>query len=592
MSPRLRLLVRVWPWVLAVLVLAPALAPGHVLSYDMVWVPDLALRPDFLGLGSGLPRAVPSDALVAALDEVLPGQVLQKALLLTALGLGGAGVQRLVPSGSALAQLAATSLFTWNAYVAERLVLGHWPTLLAYAALPWLADAVRRWRDGSHRSAGVVGWLALAAVGAAGGLMSLAVALAFGAGRGRAGRRRAAALVGWWLAVNAPWVVAGLVHASSAVSDPVGARVFAAHGEGSLPAPLAVLGLGGVWNAEVVPASRLGVLAWVSLVVVVLVCAAGVRDWLGHVGRRDAVGAGVCAAVGLVVASAGVLAPDGVAWLVAHVPGAGLVRDGSRYVGLLALVEAWLFGLGAARLGRAPADPLARRALAVGAVLVPVALLPDLGWGAGGRLRPVDYPAAWSAARAVVADRDAGRGSGDVLVLPFTAYRAPVWNGGRKVFDPLGRYLTPDYVASDELSVSGRPVRGEDPRGDDVRRALAAGTPQARAAALTRLGIGVVARERDAPGAGGPLDPPVAGRVLLDEGGLEVLVPEGVPDDDAPGAGVVVAVGAAWLALLAAVLWAGLRWVWSAGAGARPGARRRGVAHVARERARGPSTDR
>ena len=40
-------------------------------------------------------------------------------------------------------------------------------------------------------------------------------------------------------------------------------------------------------------------------------------------------------------------------------------------------------------------------------------------------------------------------------MLPFTSYRAPAWNGGRKVLDPLGRYLAPDYLADDELGVSG-----------------------------------------------------------------------------------------------------------------------------------------
>src|SRR4029453_11632920 len=62
-----RFVVPVWAVALAVLMLGPALGPGYLLSYDMVWVPDLALRSDFLGLGSALPRAVPSDAVVAAL---------------------------------------------------------------------------------------------------------------------------------------------------------------------------------------------------------------------------------------------------------------------------------------------------------------------------------------------------------------------------------------------------------------------------------------------------------------------------------------------------------------------------------------------
>ena len=86
-----------WSLVLAGALLGPALGPGYVLAYDMVWVPDLALRPDFLGLSSGLPRAVPSDAVVAALDEVLPGMVLQKVVLCASLVAGGVGAGRLVP---------------------------------------------------------------------------------------------------------------------------------------------------------------------------------------------------------------------------------------------------------------------------------------------------------------------------------------------------------------------------------------------------------------------------------------------------------------------------------------------------------------
>ena len=63
----------VWALALALLVLGPALGYGFLLVRDMVWVPDLALRADALGLGSGLPRAVPSDAVVAVMDETDSG---------------------------------------------------------------------------------------------------------------------------------------------------------------------------------------------------------------------------------------------------------------------------------------------------------------------------------------------------------------------------------------------------------------------------------------------------------------------------------------------------------------------------------------
>ena len=95
----LRLAPVLWSSLLAVLMLGSALGPGFVLTYDMVWVPDLAVRGDFLGLGSSLPRAVPSDMVVALLDEVVPGMVLQKAVLVGTLVVAGAGAWRLVGPG-------------------------------------------------------------------------------------------------------------------------------------------------------------------------------------------------------------------------------------------------------------------------------------------------------------------------------------------------------------------------------------------------------------------------------------------------------------------------------------------------------------
>src|SRR3954466_9731961 len=132
-----------WAVVLTVLLLGPALAPGYVLLRDMVWVPDLALRPDALGLGSALPRAVPSDAVVAALDEVVPGMLLQKLVLLGALVGAGAGAATMVRAGL-VGRLVAVTAVIWCPFVAERAAIGHWPMLLGYAAVPWLVVAGRR----------------------------------------------------------------------------------------------------------------------------------------------------------------------------------------------------------------------------------------------------------------------------------------------------------------------------------------------------------------------------------------------------------------------------------------------------------------
>jgi hypothetical protein len=494
----MRVAVRAWPWVLALVVLAPVLAPGYVLSYDMVFVPDLALRSDFLGLGTSLPRAVPSDAVVAVVDEVVPGMLLQKVVLVAALVLAGAGARRLVPVENGVAQLAATSLYVWNPFVAERLGIGHWPLLLAYAALPWVFDAARRARAGEPGALPrLVLWLALAALSAAGGLMAAAVALACASGSGREGLRRTLLVGGAAAAVNAPWLVAGLLHGRDALSDPAAVEAFAARGEGFLPLPLTLLGLGGIWNTEVVPVTRDGWAGPVALGLTVVICLVGLRAWRGWLPSRDQVALVVLGGAGLLIALLGAVAPGLMEDLVSTLPGAGLFRDGARFLALLAPLQASLFGVGAGVLAGAMRDRAGNIALAGGAVLMPLALMPDLGWGLAGQLRPVNFPDEYAAARDALEQR-VGQEPGAVLILPFTSYRVPPWNEGRRTLDPLGRYLTPNYVAADDLYVSGRRVQGEDRRARRIGEVLAGRVPGDPDSALRAEGIAWVALDQQA----------------------------------------------------------------------------------------------
>lgn len=509
MSTRQERLPVVWALALTLLLLWPVLGRGYVLSYDMVWVPDLALRPDFLGLGSALPRAVPSDAVVSVLDAVVPGMLLQKLVLVGGLFLGGIGAARLTPEDSLVGKLVAVTVFEWNPFVAERLLLGHWPILLGYVVLPWLVVASRRVRV-EGRVPPAVGWLLLVgSLSPSAGLVSAVTVLAFSLRRQapRANLMLVALVVG----ANAPWLVSGLLHAGTATSDPVGASVFALNREGSVPGPVAALSLGGVWNSEVVPGSRGGALGWATVVVVLVLVVAGARRWRARLGRREAVAAAGCWVLGWGVATLTWVAPHAMGWLAGQVPGAGLARDGSRLLGLCVPALVGLTSSGAASLCQRAPGRLAAVAWGTALVLLPLALMPDVAGGLAGRLRPVSYPAGYAAVREAV-EHETAHSRGDVLILPFTSYRAPDWNHGHKVLDPIGRYLTTDYVASDRLLVSGRLVEGEDARAAAIRHALEARTPTARSRLLAEEGIGTVVAERDT----GQNVPRVAGRTLLD----------------------------------------------------------------------------
>lgn len=480
-----RTIVLQWSLLLAVLVGLPWFRPGFVLSYDMVWVPRLDLgRPDLWGLGSALPRAVPSDAVVAVLGAVVDPQLVQRLVLLGALFLAGVGGARLVATAGLAGRTAAATIAIWNPYVLERLAIGQWPMLLGYAAILWLVAELRR---DDPRLRTVVLALAGTALTPAGGLMGLAVAVLAGARFGLVRITVLAALL------NAPWLVSSFLR-GSVRADPGGVEAFALRSEGLLGHVGTAFSLGGIWNADVVPEGRGSTLVVVLTVTVWALALLGLGV-LARTARPDLVAVLLVAVAGLAVAFTGWLAPTALADLVAAFGPAAVLRDGARYLALVAPALVVGFGLGADRLVALSRSRGLAAAPAVAGLLLPLAVLPALADGIGGRLEPVQYPRSWETARLVV---ERSTVQGDLVVLPFTAYRAPSWNAGRPVLDPAGRFFDRPTVTDDRLVVSGRTVAGEDARAAAVRRALASDdVPRA----LARLGIGLVVLDTTAPDA-------------------------------------------------------------------------------------------
>ncbi len=535
-----RLLPTAWSLALALLLLGPALAPGYVLSYDMVWVPDLALRGDFLGLASSLPRVVPSDAVIAVVDEVVPGMLLQKGVLLGSLVAGGLGAARLALGLPLVGRLATITCYQWSPFVVERLWIGHWPVLVCWACLPWVLALGLRWRASGTFPALLALLVVLGSLSASAGLAT-SVALVVAAAQRRV--RRWVALGGLVAAANAPWVVAGLLHAGSARSDPEGAAVFALGVEGPVPAPIAALSLGGIWNGDVVPDSRAGLAGWLTAVLVVVLAAVGFRLWRTALGPRAAAALGGCWAVGMGLALLTWAAPEAVGWLAARVPGGGVIRDGARMLVLAAPAVATVLGAGAAAVAARVEAGAARRLVGAGLVLLPMLLLADAAWGIGGRLAAVDYPASYPPMRAAVVEAPAG----DVLVLPLSSFRRPEWNDFHVVLDPVGRYQPRDYVSSDVLVVAGRTIPGEDRRFAAAVAALAQPTAESRSSALSEIGIGVVVTDHTALGD----VPPLAGAELMsDDADFSVLALPGPARDRAVPWSWSAAMALAWAAYL------------------------------------------
>ena len=491
-------------------VLGPLLlGGGYWLVGDMVFVPHQPWKAAWLGLDDALPRAVPMDALVSLLTHVVPGSVVQRAVLLGGLLGGGLGVAGLVTRLGAgrlwYARAAAVVLFCWNPWVYERLLMGQWAILLGYLLLPWVARAALRLRRDPRDAAPAAVTLVLAAVcGPSSGLMALGVLAVLGLGRERSGWLRVA---GIGVLANLTWAVPALTATGAHVGTDGVFAGFAARAESAAGTAVSVLSLGGTWKSSIVPPER------TSAVLVVL---AGLLSVVALAGLRRADDRARWWGLGGAAALLALLPtlPGGVTLLEAaadRAPALALLRDSHRYLAPLGLVLAvgTAFATEALRQRVRPG----RGALWCAVVLVVVApplLLPSLAWGALGRLERSAYPQAWSDVAALVGHDDT------TVVLPWAgSYRGYAWNHRRAVLDPAPRLLPGEVVVDDRVRLSDRVVPPEDPRVVEVARALRAPDP---AAALRAAGVRWLLVER---GMGRP-DVPAA-PVRYDGGGLTLL---------------------------------------------------------------------
>ena len=487
-----------WPLLLAITLTVPLLASsGHPLARDLVFVPHQPWTDATLGLGGSAPRAVPLDAVVSLLTaHLLDGGLVARVAIPLILAAAGWGAHRLVRELGLVARLAAGGFAVWNPYVVERLALGQWALLAAYAALPWLVVAAHRYRgSGAARDLGATtAWLALASLTPTGGLMGGVAAAVAGLRRGASGIRLLLVVV----ALQLPWLVLSLIGSAALTSDPDGVPAFAADAEGPGGPLTALVGLGGIWDSRSVPGSREGWWTVAGAVVAVLALAASWQVLRRIWGRPFFTRVVILGGLGLVLAALPVL-PGGEAVLyrvVEHVPGGGLARDSQKFLApYVVLVVAALAATVDRVVARAAAvGPELVVAVALVAVPVPFLLVPDgtsLVWKT---VDPVHYPAGFDAVAQVVDGSDS-----TMVTLPWRSYRAFTWGHGLVSSDPAVRWFDTDVLVSDELAVGSRTISGES------RRAAELGADLARrpvAAALRDHGVRWALVYRDDPGAG------------------------------------------------------------------------------------------
>ncbi|WP_020106269.1 hypothetical protein [Nocardia sp. 348MFTsu5.1] len=478
---------------LSLVITAPFFRSGYLLIADMVSTPRSHLTDSAIGLGVGAPRAVPQDWFIALTSPVVDGGIIVKVLTTLALILTGVGYGRLVrvalPGSGSAGMLVGTTVAIWNPYVAERLLQGHWSLLFGYAAIAWIflcANRIRR-HPGYISYSVLAAWLAIAGLTPTGSMLALftlvaalLVPVAVSCPHRIAAKTGGVALA-IWVTSALPWIMASLLGSGSATSDPDSVAIFAARAEPGLGTFGSLLGLGGIWNADAVPASRTAVWAAVATAALLVVVAAGVPTLYRRRRNPPVAGAAGLATASIVLITLASTDP-GIAvleWAVDTVPGAGLLRDTQKWVALAVP----LYALAAAAAVQASRRWVPRGFAAVVVAVLIVAPLPDLAWGVGNKVTVSTYPTDWQqVAGHIPADE------GDVLLLPTGMNRLYDFTGHVSL-DPAPRLLRADVLQTGELVVGGRAVDRTESRATAAESALLSGASPAE---LAELGVGWV----------------------------------------------------------------------------------------------------
>ncbi len=397
--------------------------------------------------------------------------------------LGGLGVGRATRDHAWYARAAAITLLLWNPWVYERLLIGQWAILLGYLALPWVVLAARRLRADPRRgwAEAAVAVTVAAVCSPSSGVMAAVVLAVLALTRDRR-TWLATAVVG--LVANLTWLVPAVTADAALVSAGGVFSGFAARAESGAGLLPSLVSLGGIWKTSILPGARTSAALVVLSCLLTAAAVAGLRRAVrAHPGEWRRLAALALGALVLAAAPAVPGGADVLDDLATRLPGLALLRDSHRFLAPLAVVLA-LGAAGAATAVRERVRP-GRGALwsVVGLLVVaPVLLLPVLAWGGAGELERSSYPAEWDDVADALGDEP-----GRVVVLPWEgSYRGYEWNHRRAVLDPAPRFFPGEVLVDDRVLLDDSAVPAEDPRVEDVRRALAAADPAAALRAVRR----------------------------------------------------------------------------------------------------------
>ncbi|QQG50950.1 MAG: hypothetical protein HZB75_00355 [Candidatus Saccharibacteria bacterium] len=448
---------------LACIIILPLLLPGYILTLDLVFTPHSPFP-------SEITNTYFLQILLWALNAVLPGDVIEKIILLAVLLCSGVGMHLLIVKINkdsldfwAVAAYFAGLLYMINPFVYSRFMAGQWMVLLGYAFVPFFVRALYDfYKTNSLRSAIVASLWAVAIITVSLHHIGIITLLGlFFAIAGYIKYRRTpdlrrfikrsglavlllVAATSFWLA---PVIMGyGAVAQSVAGMDANHFAAFATGGAGVLGPIGEVVRLQGFWaeaqNLFVKPQAI--VPGWGIIVVLlwILVVAGAVRAWRTH--RAIAAFGMFCVVTGIVLSATPLIE-----WASGVLPLLGGYREPHKFASLIALGYAVLgaFGVVAfAKWATVKWGQAGNKMAMVGVLLLPIIITPVMFWGFGGQLAPRSYPTEWYELNADLKTEQ----SKTVLFLPWHQYSAYSFSGDRIIANPAAKFFENPTIISDD----------------------------------------------------------------------------------------------------------------------------------------------
>ena len=523
-------------------VCAPLLGGQRVFLLDWPIGPHVAVAtPAVLGLNGGLTAGIVGSVVMALLNNLLGGAATWLPILLF-FPIATVGAGRLA-GRSRWSRVAAGTLYAVNPFVFNRLYVGHLPLLIGYALLPFAtAAAIRSLSSKALRwPVTALWWAVLTALSPhfawIFGLVVVGVVVVALSTRQHPIRR----ICGWFATVVGAFAVMSayilLPHSATNLPTQVGSvslSLYRTTGDPHLGLFANVLALYGFWRTGPGPELPKDVIIGWPFVMFAILLIVGVGAWNAvrksglqgdeiaqdnrsegegtshqsgastgfsvhedsNAGRSLQVDQRRLAILLLFVGGAGYFlalgsqGPTGglFLWAYDHVPFFAIVREPQKFLMLLALAYAVLFGWGVERLSQVDITPSRFGAVATAAlvgVVLPLGYTATIFDGLAGQITSSPLPAAYQRANALM-----GTGVGNILYLPWHIYMKYPFTNGRVVANMAPTSFERNVISGDNVEANDVETQSTSPRSAYLQELFANGTSISEFGALVApLGV-------------------------------------------------------------------------------------------------------